>query len=186
MNDRDKSKQLAALWTQAQPSVAAFISSMVHNHSEADDLLQQVAVTLVDKFDQYDSSRPFVAWSIGIARFEILNFLRKSSNDKHVYYAEAIEQIATAHEELAPEFEDFRHDLAECIQQVEGRSKKVLGMRYVEGVKPAGIAKKLGLTSNNVSVMLHRSRSFLRQCIEQKMATSDLNSHTFPAEGTQS
>jgi hypothetical protein len=44
------------LWTKAQPFVAAHIGFLVPDFHRAEDVLQQVAVILVRKFDQYDPS----------------------------------------------------------------------------------------------------------------------------------
>ncbi len=90
MND---SEQLTVEWTKAQPVVAAYISSLVPDFHDAEDILHQVAVTLVQKFDQYDRQRPFVAWAIGIAKYEVLKHRRKIATDKHVFGNDLVEQI---------------------------------------------------------------------------------------------
>ena len=55
------------LWKRARPSVASFIASVVPNLDDADDLQQRVAVAVVRKFADFDRSRSFAAWAIGIA-----------------------------------------------------------------------------------------------------------------------
>jgi hypothetical protein len=53
-------QQFAVQWTQAQPSVTAFIASLVPRHHDAEDILQRTAASLISMRDQYDPSRPFV------------------------------------------------------------------------------------------------------------------------------
>lgn len=62
MSDFDKhiSEEIAVLWTGAQPAVAAFVSSIIPNFQDADDILQNVAVAVIKNYDKYDKDRPFV------------------------------------------------------------------------------------------------------------------------------
>jgi RNA polymerase sigma-70 factor (ECF subfamily) len=79
-----EAEQFAALWTAAQPTISAFIRTLIRDFQQADEVLQRVAVTLVRKFDQYDPSRPFGAWAIGVAKYEVLYFRRERATDKHL------------------------------------------------------------------------------------------------------
>src|SRR6478752_4145777 len=94
------SEQLARLWTEAQPIVAAFILSAIPDFHQAEDVLQQVAVVLVREFEQFDTSRPFLPWALGIAR----NLVAKSRRDvarhsAHVLNDDVLDQIQAAFQE---------------------------------------------------------------------------------------
>ncbi len=162
--------QLTLLWTQAQPSVFAFICSTVTSFADAEDVLQRVAAAVVRKFDDYDDSRPFIPWTLGIARLEVLRFLRDQSTDRHEYVAEAVEHIAAAFDVVQPELDERRQALAACLKHVQGRSREVLEKRYAGGMKSGEIAEAMGLTAGNVSVILNRVYGRLRECIEKQMA----------------
>lgn len=171
--EQQQRKDLAVLWTQSQPHVAAFVSSMVLDFHAAEDLIQQVAVAVAEQFEDYDASRPFVAWAIGIARFKVYNYYRSVKRDKHVFDSEAINGIARACTDLEPELDQRKQALDTCIQRVQGRGAAVLEMRYVREMKPGRIAQKMGMTANAVSVMLHRIRAALEKCIEQQLSQAD-------------
>ena len=49
-------------------------------------------------------------------------------------------------------------------------TRKLLEMRYVREMTPRKIAATTGMNSNAVSVMLHRVRRALRDCIERQLA----------------
>ena len=55
-------ENLAAHWTGAQRTVAAFVRSLVIDFHESEEVLQRVAVALVRKYGQYDPGRPFLPW----------------------------------------------------------------------------------------------------------------------------
>lgn len=57
----ESTRQATRLWTLAQPAVSAFVTSVVRDFRDRDDVLQDVAVAVVDSFDSYDPQKPFVA-----------------------------------------------------------------------------------------------------------------------------
>jgi hypothetical protein len=52
----DNTRQAARLWTLAQPVVSAFVTSVVRVFSARDDVLQEVAVAVIESFDAITSS----------------------------------------------------------------------------------------------------------------------------------
>jgi RNA polymerase sigma-70 factor, ECF subfamily len=162
-------EQFTRLWTEAQPVVAAYLQAALPDFHQAEDLLQEVAVVLLRKFPEYDRTRPFLGWALGVARFEILNARRAYARSRLFFEPEALERLSQTCEELAPELELRARALRECMDKVEGRARELLRLRYEEALKPNSIASQLGLAVVAVRVMLSRTRAALRQCIERKL-----------------
>ena len=59
----------------SQSRIYAYILMLVHNHNDAEDLLQETASILWEKFDEYIPEKSFAAWAVGIARNKIYNFI---------------------------------------------------------------------------------------------------------------
>src|SRR6187431_836660 len=95
---REQAEKFAALWTAAQPTISAFIRTLISDYQQADEVLQRVAVALVRKFDHYDPSRPFGPWAIGVAKYEVLYFRRERATDRHLFGDDIVEQIASRYE----------------------------------------------------------------------------------------
>ncbi len=165
----NESEQLALHWTKAQPIVAAYISSLVPDFHQAEEILHQVAVVLVRKFDQYDPDRPFVAWAIGMAKYEVLKHRRRVATDKHVFADDLLEKVGQTYGEMAGQLDDRREALALCLGEVRGRARQALELRYVDDLKPAAMASRLGMTAGAVRVLLHRVRAGLRDCIGRRL-----------------
>ena len=165
----DNHEQFTRRWTEAQPIVAGYINAVVPDFQEAEDLLQEVAVILLRKFPEYDAQRPFVAWAIGVAKHEVLMARRHHARSFLSYQADLLERIGEAYEELAPEFEDRSRALRECLRSVKGRAGELLWLRYEESLKPNSISKRVGIAVVAVRVMLSRTRTALRECIERKL-----------------
>jgi RNA polymerase sigma-70 factor, ECF subfamily len=167
-----QARQLSVLWTKAHPIVAAYFRSNLRDFHQAEDLLQETAAVVAEKFTEFDVTRPFTSWVLGIARNKLLHHLRTNSNDKHVFDDTTIGLIADGYAKLEPEISSMQGALETCIERVQGRSRKLIEMRYVRELTPARIAALTGMSANTVAVMLHRVRRALRECIEKQLSTS--------------
>ena len=83
-------------WTLAQPVVSAFITSVVRDFTARDDVLQEIAVAVIETFDRYDPERPFVGWALGIARNQVRLYLRRKQRDRLIFDEEIIARLAAA------------------------------------------------------------------------------------------
>ena len=172
-SDDHITEEIAVLWTNAQPAVAGFISSIVPRFQDADDLLQQVAIAIIKNYEKYDKDRPFVAWAIGIAKNEILMYHRKNSQSKLIFNTRAIETISEAYEKESATFDDIRKALDVCIKKLKGRSRRILEMRYISELSIPRIAQKLGMTHSAIYTFFHRIRLALRDCINRQMSLKE-------------
>jgi RNA polymerase sigma-70 factor (ECF subfamily) len=162
------SEQLARLWTESQPIVAAFVLSAIPDFHQAEDVLQQVAVVLVREFEHFDPSRPFLPWALGIARNVALKSRRETARrSKYVINEAVLDQIQSAFHEAEDSFVAVRKWLRHCLEKQPQKMLELLRWRYVHDMKPGEAAARMGLTSNAVRAMLHRSRESLRKCIRR-------------------
>jgi RNA polymerase sigma-70 factor (ECF subfamily) len=168
-----QAEQFAALWTAAQPTISAFIRTLIPQYQQADEVLQRVAVTLVRKFDQYDPTRPFGAWAVGVAKYEVLYYRRERATDRYLFGDGLIEQIASRYELFVEEVDPIREALRRCIDDLKGRSKRVIELRYRRGLRSNAIAEEMALSSGAVRMLLCRVRESLRNCIERRTAAHD-------------
>jgi RNA polymerase sigma-70 factor, ECF subfamily len=164
-----EAEELATLWTNAQPVVAAFIRSLVPRLEESDDLLQRTAVVLVRKFHEFDRGQAFVAWAVGVAKVEVLAYWRERSSDRLVFDDALVERIADGYQRLAQDRTSLRELLIQCVAALEERARKAIQLRYVEQMKTPRIAEALGLSHGAARVVLTRARTTLRLCIEKRM-----------------
>jgi RNA polymerase sigma-70 factor (ECF subfamily) len=169
MQNPESIQRMTIQWTRAQPAVGRFIRGFVRDRAAAEDVLQEVALVVVDRFEAYDNSRPFIAWALGIARNVVLSHLRSAYRDQNVEFSDAVERVAQSMERMEPQAEQMKDALADCIGGVRGRSRQVLQLRYTEGLGLKQIAERMEMTSGNIGVLMHRVRAGLRDCIERRM-----------------
>ena len=169
-DDLTANEEIARRWTECLASVAAYVRSMTRDFHDAQDILQDVSVAVVRKYREYDRNRPFVAWVLGIARNEILAYRRTISIDRKVFDEAAIEQITRAFSESADQADTRIAALQTCLGRVEGRSRRLIELRYIDDMRYEQMAELMGMTLSAVKVAMHRLRTALRDCIERQLA----------------
>ena len=90
------------------------------------------------------------------------------ARDRHVFCDELVQDISEEYEEMSLELDHRRQVLTQCLDQVEGRGKKALQLRYFDDLKPAEIAERMRMAAGAVRVMLHRVRAAIRKCMERR------------------
>jgi len=163
-----QTEQAMRHWTLAQPSISAFIASQVTDVRQRDDLLQDVSVAILENFEDFDDSRSFKSWAIGIARNKIRNYFRSHKNKPLLFDSETVENLAAAFEAVSSKSTEPLDHLNECVGELDNKAKMLCDLRYEKDLKPAAIARQLGMTANSVSKGLQRIRASLKRCIEQK------------------
>ncbi len=166
----EKYQQAIRYWTLAQPIVSAYITAVVRDFRDRDDVLQAVSVAILESFSNYDPSRPFSGWAMGIARHQVGTYLRERRKSRLVFDAETVELLAVAFEEVETETNRTRDYLQECLSKLEGRARQMCKLRYENDLKPSAIAGLLGMAPNTVAKALQRVREQLRSCIQRRAA----------------
>lgn len=162
---------MTELWYAHQPAISAYLYAAVPNFHDAEDLTQQVAVAVARDFDQYDPATPFLRWAIVIARNRVLNHRRSFAMSKVVFSQDTLDALAQAAPDQKPITTAYKAALDTCLDQLQNKSREVLNLRYEQDLRTKEIATRLGMTANAVSVLLHRTRTALAQCMKKKLET---------------
>jgi len=163
-------RELARLWVQSQSVISAYITANILDVQHAEDLVQEVAQVVAEKFDSFDRTRSFISWALGIARNRVLKYYRARARDRLVLSENALAKLEEALEHVGQEAEERRAALKVCLERIQGRRREVLEMRYSQNAKVADIAQRFGMSSDGVFVMLHRIRKVLYGCIHRQLA----------------
>jgi len=147
-----------------------FVLGLFPSFDMADDVLQEVFVVVTEKADAYRPGTNFTAWACEIAKRKCLEYSRKHRQKSGVLCSEAIERLCAVAPDLPEEPDDEHLALEDCVDKLAPKTKKIIKMRYRQGIKPGKIARKLSWTPQAVYVALSRARSYLRTCMDRKMA----------------
>jgi RNA polymerase sigma-70 factor, ECF subfamily len=154
------------LFTGVQPALRRFVVAHLPDREEVEDILQEAALVLWRKFDQFEQGKSFTAWALGIARNEILR-ARHTRLRKRLVLSDAIaERLAQELETLAPEMDQERVHLEQCLKKLPERPLRVIELYYKGGDSAESIAHILGSTVNTIGILLFRAREALARCIK--------------------
>lgn len=172
----DQARQLAMHWAKAEPIVRIYIASAIGRHHLIDDIVQDVATIATEKFDTFDPEQEFSRWAIGIAKNRIYKTIRTKARDRHVFSTEMLSELADVVADLQPEADSRKSALKQCLESLQGRSRRIIEMRYQWGRQVQKIADELGMSRVAVSAVLLRSRKALCECIEARLKREDESS----------
>ena len=156
-------------WVPAQSSVKSYIRSIVRDSQHAEDLLQEVALRAHENYDAYDTSRPFIGWVLGIARYQILAYFKRVKSDRHQFNNELLDSIESTFAAIQPTLNAREEALRQCVQKVPERMSAILSARYRDGMTAPQIAEHAGMTPTSVNTILYRVRKSLKECIEKRL-----------------
>ena len=151
------------------PWVRRFVRSFVRDSAEAEDVLQEVALVIVDRYASYDPKQPFIGWALGIARRVVWTHLRHKYRDRDLILTGAVDQVSGTFERLDPHAQNMKDALAHCLEKVQGPGRQALLLRYDDGLELKQIADQLGKSASNIGVLLHRVRAALRECVQRRL-----------------
>jgi RNA polymerase sigma-70 factor, ECF subfamily len=165
----DQQEQFTRLWTQAQSTVACFVHTSIRDRGQAEDLLQEIAMTLLRKFAEYDPSKAFLPWAMGVAKFAILGSRRDSARSRLVFDEALLERISATFLEIAPALREEEAFLDLCLTKLAPMARRMVRLRYYDLLDSREIARVLGKGEVAIRVGLLRIREQLRKCIESQL-----------------
>ena len=172
----DQARQLAQHWARTEPIVRIYIASAIGQHHLIDDIVQDVATIVTEKFEDYDPEFEFSRWAIGITKYRVAKSIRTKMRDRHVFSTEMILELASVTADLQPESDARKSALKLCLEGLKGRTRRIIEMRYQWGKQVQKIAEELGMSRVAVSGVLLRGRKALGDCIETRVKQEDQSS----------
>lgn len=150
----------ASAYRQVLADLAPFIRTMAqaalrrtgHGLTEAEDIVQEVLLAIHLKRGNWDQSQPFAPWVSGIARFKIIDALRRRGRRAESDIDDFIEVLpATATDP------DAGSDLERLLGQIGERPAHIVRAIALDAHSANDVAVSLGMSEGAVRVALHRA-----------------------------
>lgn len=165
-----KAEQFFRFFMGCQSHLFAFLVMVVHNESNAEDLLQDTAVALWDQFDEFERDKSFLAWGLGIARNKALAFQRKTYRTRARLSQKTYEQILHHATLVSDQMGERKRALEECVEQLGQSDRRIVAMRYEQNTQIKKIAERLGRSSNGIYKTMARIHHLLEDCVRMTLA----------------
>ena len=157
------------LYSASQRNISAYTMSMLRNVSDADDVVQQTAALLWEKFDEFEPGTDFLAWAITFARFTVMSHMRNKRKRGRVFSNELIEVLSDVAEKKAQKSDSRADALRKCLGLLKDSDRKLIEMRYEGGGSVKAIAIRTDININSLYKMLNRIHERLLHCISFRM-----------------
>lgn len=120
--------------------------------ADIEDLVQETLIAVHTRRESYDRDRPFTAWAFTMARYKMIDEMRRRGDRVAVPIDEANELFADdAFDSIAA-----RVDLEHLMEDLpEGQRQSIKGVK-VDGLSVVEVARKTGLSPSNVKISIHR------------------------------
>ncbi|MBK7592113.1 MAG: sigma-70 family RNA polymerase sigma factor [Betaproteobacteria bacterium] len=121
---------------------------------EVEDLVQETLLAVHNQRHTYDESQPLTAWLHAIARYKLVDLLRRRArrdllNDP---LDDGNELLVASDTEAA----DARRDVAKLLDTLPDRQRRPIVHVKLEGLSVAETAKLTGMSESAVKVGIHR------------------------------
>ncbi|MGH2272595.1 sigma-70 family RNA polymerase sigma factor [Anaerohalosphaeraceae bacterium U12dextr] len=146
--------------------ILTYILMLVPSVPDAEDILQETAAVLWEKFDQYEPGTDFASWAVTIARYKIMHLQREKSNSRIKFSSSTLDTIS---EYLSSkEQNDLSHELLhKCLNRLNDKDRKLIMMRYQLNISVKELAKRIDRPVQGLYSTLTRIHTFLIACVQR-------------------
>jgi RNA polymerase sigma-70 factor (ECF subfamily) len=164
---RGRTEAFSELARRHQQRIYRLIYGMTRNHSDADDLSQEVLMTAFRSIAGFRGTSGFYTWIYRIAVNRTLNFLRERGPEKdRAEFREDFPCTGAQAGESSPEScsirDELRSRMAEAVDSLPPIYRSSFLLVIDQGLSHAEAARALGCSENTISWRLHKARKMLQ------------------------
>ncbi|MGZ6049508.1 MAG: sigma-70 family RNA polymerase sigma factor [Phenylobacterium sp.] len=160
---------LRQLYEATSAKLFAVCLRILSDREEAEDVLQEVYVTIWRRADRFDAGRASVmTWVSTIARNRAIDRLRARGP---MAYADQVDELEIADGRISAEaMLEARGEqgrLQNCLSELDERTAKVIRTAFFEGVTYEALARRMETPLGTVKSWVRRGLAKLKGCLQQ-------------------
>jgi len=169
-----QSSDLARQFVQHRDMLYGYVFALTRDHDLAEDLLQDVGVSILTEATRGAGPDHFIPWARGLARHRVADHYRRlaSRRQHETPFEEFADAVDLAFAEDARTPEDNHQQLKflrECLDELTARVRAMIDLRYHGRQSLDQIAAALSWTPASIKVALSRARRTLADCVGRKL-----------------
>jgi RNA polymerase sigma factor (sigma-70 family) len=132
---------------------------------DVEDIVQESLLAVHNQRHTYDAGQPLTAWAHAIARYKLVDFLRRG--ERHSLadpFDEESELLAAVDNDAA----EARRDLARLLESLPDRQRLPIVHVKLEGRSVLETARLVGLSESAVKIGVHRGLKALAAKLRQR------------------
>jgi len=168
----ERFEQFIALFARHQARLARYILVLLPHASDAEDVLQEAAITLWRRFDDYEPGTNFYCWACRTAYLKILEHQRRGGSRHAILDPDVLDSMVVDLAENAGWLDARLTALRSCLGKLRPHDRQLVERRYFDGERGERIASDLGRPANSVYQSLGRIRRMLLACVTRALASA--------------
>lgn len=162
------------LFRENEDYLFGFVMKLLPNFAIAEDIMQETMMIMWQKFDDFQEGTNFIAWAKQIARYKVVEYIRKNKRRSMVHFSDnAVEELASQEPTIASQNTYFEA-LHNCIDKLKDRNRKIIRLRYTREMKIKEVAELMDMTHNALSKHMARIHHRLKKCIDRTLHAWDI------------
>jgi RNA polymerase sigma-70 factor (ECF subfamily) len=167
--DADAAQQrFLSLFLRSEREIFRYVAALVPHAADADDIVQQTALTLWQKFDAYDPALPFTPWACRFALNKTRQWIERRQRWQALLDNGLAEELALRREQLRPDLEIRLKQLEGCLRKLPDDQRSLVEGYYFRRDGVGKLAESSGRTVGATYKMLQRIRQALQVCIQNE------------------
>lgn len=171
----ERHAQFLRLFLSSERELFRTVAVLVPAIEDAEEIVQQTAIALWEKFDLYDPQRPFTPFACGFATNVARQWIASRRRWNSVLERNLADELLRRRDQLRPLMDARLRNLDDCLQKLPDDQRRILDRFYFRRTPIDAIAAEVGRSIDAVYKSLQRIRHALRDCIERA-------SHEDPAQ----
>jgi len=159
-------QRFLSLFLRSEREIFRYVAALVPNVSDAEDIVQQAAMALWEKFDAYDPNQPFTPWACRFALNKARQWVERRQRWQALLEGGLAEELAQRREELQPELDIQLKHLEDCLNRLPEEQHSLIEGYYYRREAIEKLAASSGRTVAATYKTLQRIRHALQHCIE--------------------
>lgn len=158
-----------AFLTEAAAALRAYFRNRLRGAPEdAEDLVQETLIALHTRRDTYDPSYPLTAWLYAIARYRLIDYLRRKKRRGVAVPVEDAEAVLFTESDQSAA--DARKDIAELLTRLPEKQRTAIRLIKLEEKSVREAAAITGWTESDLKVSAHRGLKALAKLFQDEAA----------------
>lgn len=163
----DRQQRFTEQFVRCDRRLFGFVITLLPNFAEAEDAYQETCMRIWAKWDEYDSSRDFLAWACGFAKNVVRELRQKQFCGQTLLGEQAMERIAAIRFRLDLASESWKSRLDDCLQELPSEHRDMVARCYAGEESIKAIAEELHMTHAALYMRMSRIRRLLLECLER-------------------
>ncbi len=155
------------LFLASEREVRRYVSALAPARADAEEIMQQTAVELWRKFEQFDLTQPFTPLACRFALNVAKQWLARKRRWQGLVAADLAERIADRRGELEPVLAARLRHLEACLGKLPAEQRRIIDGYYFRQQSIDAVAAEARRTVAAAYKSMQRIRQALEACIER-------------------